>query len=425
MSLSIRKVLKPPAVILFTFGAVVALALGLGRVFGFWEPPSPEGRTEEEQRELRARQRIVQKVIASMGEKNLLILPGPAPAGVAFGSGSVMTLTPQDADAIRRHCPAVKDVAVIVRARTEVKFGDKNWVPLFIYGTTPSYLDIREWKDLEEGKPFSDEDVQKKARVCLVGQTIKSELFKGQSPLEREVRIQNVAFQVVGVLKARGANVMGLDQDDVVLAPWTTIKARVSGNQGNTPPEKTTTPATVKAGGLDTLYPKVDPLDTYPAEKALLANIDQILVGAKSSDDVKPANRQITDLLRQRHHIKPGQPDDFSVRDLTEIIRALRSSPAKEPPPEPIARMVHYSGRVQGVGFRATAVEIANGFPVTGWVKNLDDGRVQLLVEGPEDPVKKFLSAIRMHWGKNIEKEQVEEKKASGEFKDFSIRRQR
>jgi hypothetical protein len=326
MSLSTRKVLKLPAVILFTFGALVALALGLGRVFGFWEPPSPEGRTDEEQRELRARQRIVQKVIASMGENNLLILPGPVPGGVA--SGSVLTLTPQDADAIRRDCPAVKDVAVIVRARTEVKFGDKKWVPLFIYGTTPSYLDIREWKALEEGEPFTDEDVRKKARVCLVGQTVKSELFKGQSPIGREVRIQNVAFEVVGVLKARGANVMGLDQDDIVLAPWTTIKARVSGTQVNTPPEKTTTPATVKVGSLDTLYPKVDPLSTVPAEKALLANIDQILVRAKTNDDVKPANRQITDLLRQRHHIKPGQPDDFSIRDLTEIIRALRSSPA-------------------------------------------------------------------------------------------------
>jgi ABC-type antimicrobial peptide transport system permease subunit len=328
MSLSTRKVLKPPAGILFIFGAVVALALGLGQVFGFWEPPSPEGRTDEEQRELRARQRIVQKVIASLGENNLLILPGPAPGGVAFGSGSVMTLTPQDAEAIRRDCPAVKDVAVIVRARTVVNFGDRNWVPLYIYGTTPSYLDIREWQDLEEGKPFTDEDVRKEARVCLVGQTIKSELFKDRSPLGREVRIQNVGFKVVGVLKARGANVMGLDQDDIVVAPWTTIKARVSGNQGNTLPEKTTAPATIKAGDLDTLYPKVDPLSTYPVEKARLANIDQILVRAKSSDDVKPANRQITDLLRQRHHIKPGQPDDFSIRDLTELIRALRSSPA-------------------------------------------------------------------------------------------------
>lgn len=96
---------------------------------------------------------------------------------------------------------------------------------------------------------------------------------------------------------------------------------------------------------------------------------------------------------------------------------------AEEPAKKPIARMVHYSGRVQGVGFRATAVEIAKGFPVTGWVKNLADGRVQLLVEGNEEPVKNFLEAIRKRWGKNIDKEQIEEKQPSGDHKDFSVRR--
>ena len=85
--------------------------------------------------------------------------------------------------------------------------------------------------------------------------------------------------------------------------------------------------------------------------------------------------------------------------------------------------MIHYSGRVQGVGFRATAVEIARDHPVTGWVKNLADGRVQMYVEGPEEAVQKFQKAIRKHWGKNIEKEQVEEKQPAGKFKNFSIMR--
>jgi hypothetical protein len=311
------------------FGTVVALALGLGWGLGFLgaEPPEPRAAKEQLERELRARELAVRKVIASMGANTLLILPGPAsPAGATFAS--VLTLTPEDADAIRRDCPAVHSAAVVVRARTEVKFGEKSWVPLYIYGTTPSYLDVREWRDLQEGKSFTDEDVRKEARVCLVGQTIKSELFKDQSPVGREVRIQNVAFKVVGVLGARGANVMGLDQDDIVLAPWTTIKARVSGTQGNTSPEKTPAPATGKVASVDTLYPKVDPLYPAPAVKARFANVDQVLVRAKSSDDVTPANRQITELLRQRHHIKPGQPDDFSIRDLTELIRALRAAPA-------------------------------------------------------------------------------------------------
>jgi acylphosphatase len=90
---------------------------------------------------------------------------------------------------------------------------------------------------------------------------------------------------------------------------------------------------------------------------------------------------------------------------------------------EVIGRLVHYSGQVQGVGFRATAAEIARDFPVKGWVKNLDDGRVELLVEGKENEVDKFLDAIRARWKDNIEKVQVETQKPTGEFKGFSIRR--
>ena len=97
--------------------------------------------------------------------------------------------------------------------------------------------------------------------------------------------------------------------------------------------------------------------------------------------------------------------------------------PKKEPAGKPIARMVHYTGLVQGVGFRATTADIARGHPVTGWVKNLPDGRVQLLVEGQEEAVKKFLEAVRARWKRNIDKEQTEERKPTGEYRDFSIRR--
>src|SRR5271165_130274 len=171
----------------------------------------------------------VQKTIASMGANNLLVMPGTASSGgVTFGSGSVITLTPQDSEAIARECPSINSVATVVRARTQATFANKNWVPLYIYGTTPSFLDVREWTDLEEGEPFTDADVRNQTRVCLVGQTIKHELFNDQSPVGREIRMQNVGFRVIGVLSSRGANMMGLDQDDIILAPWTSIKARVS-----------------------------------------------------------------------------------------------------------------------------------------------------------------------------------------------------
>src|SRR5262249_38828154 len=155
-----------------------------------------------------------------------------------------------------------------------------------------------------------------------------------QSPIGREIRMQNVAFRVVGVLSPRGANMMGLDQDDIVLAPWTAIKARVSSsvlanvNQSSAMATNTTTSATVNAatsvnslnqtypGTQTSVYPTVDPLRgvDYP-QQARFTNIDQILVQAASTEEIHLAIRQITDLLHERHHIKPGQPDDFSVRD--------------------------------------------------------------------------------------------------------------
>src|SRR5208282_495990 len=105
---------------------------------------------------------------------NLLVMPGTASSGgVSFGSGSVITLTPQDADAIAKFCPAAESVATVVRARTQVTFANKNWVPINIYGTTPAFLDVREWNDMDEGEPFTNSDVLNGARVCLVGQTIK------------------------------------------------------------------------------------------------------------------------------------------------------------------------------------------------------------------------------------------------------------
>ena len=120
-----------------------------------------------------------------------------------------------------KECPEVEAVSPIVRARTQVIFGNKNWVPLYIYGAKPSYLDARDWTNLQEGVPFTDGDVSSGNQVCMIGQTIVRELFGGRSPLGREIRIQNVSFKVIGVLQRKGANMMGMDQDDIVLAPWT------------------------------------------------------------------------------------------------------------------------------------------------------------------------------------------------------------
>jgi len=289
----------------------------------------------------------VQKTIASMGANNLLIMPGTAASGgVTFGSGSIITLTPQDSDAIARECRSINSVATVVRTRTQATFANKNWVPLYIYGTTPAFLDVREWTDLEEGEPFTDADVRNQTRVCLVGQTIKHELFNDQSPVGREIRMQNVSFRVIGVLSSRGANMMGLDQDDIVLAPWTSIKARVSSSVLTNVNQATasaavgsSTTATVNAattvnslnqsypGSSDSVYPTIDPLRPidYP-QQTRFPNIDQILVRASTTEEIPFAIREITDLLHERHHIKVGQPNDFAVRDMTEMSKALGSA---------------------------------------------------------------------------------------------------
>jgi ABC-type antimicrobial peptide transport system permease subunit len=285
----------------------------------------------------------VKQTIASMGANNLLVMPGTASSGgVSFGSGSVVTLTPQDAEAILRECPAVDAVAPVVRARTQVVYGGRNWVPMYIYGTTPAFLEVRDWEDMEEGEPFTDRDVLGGTKVCLLGQTLVRELFGDESPVGKEVRVQNVTFRVVGVLRRKGANMMGLDQDDILLAPWTTIKYRVAGVSAATANQSAaaaTQPGSVSVSvnSLSALYPTASyQALIYPQasvneaadtpQPVRFTNVDQIMARAASAPEIRTAIRQITDLLHERHHIRTGQPDDFSIRDMTEMSMALAST---------------------------------------------------------------------------------------------------
>lgn len=276
------------------------------------------------------------KTIASMGANVLVIRPGAASSGgVTFGAGSATTLTPEDSEAILRECPAVKNAAPMVRARTQVVYGGRNWIPTYIYGTTVAYLDIQNWGELAEGEPFSDRDVMNGNKVCILGQTLVRELFEGESPIGKEVRLQNVAFRVVGVLPAKGANMMGLDQDDIILAPWTSIKYRVTGSSLTTSQSSGSSVGTSdKVNTLSNLYPGGSAL--YPARSAIqeanqpmpvrFANIDQIMASAQSAAEIETAIDQITSVLRERHRIRPGEADDFNIRDLTEVTKMLSST---------------------------------------------------------------------------------------------------
>ncbi len=280
----------------------------------------------------------IQQTIASMGANNLLIMPGTASSGgVSFGAGSVVTMTPQDGDAILKECPAVGSVAPVVRARTQVVYGNHNWVPMYIYGTTPSFLEVRDWTNLAEGEAFTERDVRNSSKVCLLGQTLVRELFGGRSPIGKEVRVQNVAFKVIGVLQKKGANMMGMDQDDILLAPWTTIKYRVTGSSLANTNQSSAAASGTQVNTLNQIYPNTQqslypvPSDTQQADTpqpVRFANVDQILAAARSGSQVPAAIRQITQLLHERHHIRPGDPDDFTIRDMTEITKTMSSTTA-------------------------------------------------------------------------------------------------
>jgi ABC-type antimicrobial peptide transport system permease subunit len=276
----------------------------------------------------------IQKTVASMGAASLMVFPGQASsAGVSFGGGSTMTLTPQDAEAIARECPAVRAVAPIVRSRTQIVYGNRNWVPQNMQGTTPAYLEVREWP-LVDGEAFSDRDVRNASRVCLLGLTLQRELFGEESPVGKEIRVNNVGFKVVGVLGPKGANTWGSDQDDTLIAPWTTIKYRVSGQRmdaGNASAASSGSSSQQQTNTLSKTYPGTGP-QLYPpsspnsALSVRFQNIDQIMASAVSTEQMQDAVQQITDLLRERHRLRPDEPDDFVVRDMSEMTQALSST---------------------------------------------------------------------------------------------------
>jgi ABC-type antimicrobial peptide transport system permease subunit len=277
----------------------------------------------------------IQQAISSMGANVLLVVPGTAASGgVSFGAGSVTTLTSEDCEAILRECPSVRSAAPAVRARTQVVYGNRNWVPSSIYGTTPAFMDVGNWT-LAEGDPFTDRDVLNANKVCLLGQTLVRELFQGESPIGKEIRVKNVSFRVAGVLSAKGANMMGMDQDDILLAPWTTIKYRVTGSTLETANQSASGGSGTSVNTLSNLYPGGQP-SLYPERSEIqaadnpmpvrFANIDRIIAAAQDSDKIRAAIQQMTAVLRERHRIRPGESDDFNIRDMTEMIKTLSST---------------------------------------------------------------------------------------------------
>ncbi len=226
--------------------------------------------------------------ISSMGSNLLIILPGATTAGgVRMGAGTQPTLTTGDAEAMQRECPAVSDVAPVLNGVAQVVYGHQNW-STGVVGTTPSMLTVREWP-LASGRPFTDQDVKSATKVCLLGQSVVDNLFGDMEPVGQSIRIKNVPFIVIGVLARKGQSPQGQDQDDTIYVPVTTAQKKLFG---------TSFPGMVRI----------------------------IMVKAKSTEDLAPAEKQVNELLRQRHHIGPKQENDFTVRNLTQIMQTAEQS---------------------------------------------------------------------------------------------------
>ena len=279
--------------------------------------------------------RAIQQTISTMGASIVQIDPsGTSVGGVNTGAGGKVTLKPADCEAILRECPSVRWAAPSVDCRMQVVYGNRNWVPRNILGTTPAFLQIRDWA-VEEGSPFTDRDVLRAASVCLIGQTPARELFQGVSPIGKTVRVSNVSLRVVGVLSRKGANMVGMDQDDFFVAPITTVKFRLSSIRMVASRNAAASSGPNQVNSLNQVYPDQQ-LQLYPARSALemadtpqmtrFFDLDDIWVSAISPQDVPLVINEITYLLRERHRQQEGEPDDFRIRDLTEISETLAST---------------------------------------------------------------------------------------------------
>ncbi|MFL6584517.1 MAG: ABC transporter permease [Chthoniobacterales bacterium] len=227
----------------------------------------------------------VQAQIASLGQNVILVFSGSTTAsGIRTGWGGAGTLKIEDAEAIRREVPDVIGVSEEVVSTAQVAAGNQNWMTR-VLGESADYIDIRQWP-LADGAPFTDQDVRSANKVCVIGKTTASQVFGNDDPVGQALRVKNVPFIVTGVLTPKGLSAQGPDQDDVVIMPYTSAMKRIAG--GTT-----------------------------------LRNVN---VQVASASDLAPAQQQITSLLRQRHNIRSGRDDDFTVRNQQEIAEAATAT---------------------------------------------------------------------------------------------------
>jgi len=220
----------------------------------------------------------VEAQIASLGQNVILIFSGSTTAsGIRTGWGGAGTLKIEDAEAIRREIPGVVAVSEEVRSITQVAAGNQNWSTQ-VLGESAEYFDIRQWP-LADGAPFTPQDVRSANKVCVVGRTTATQIYGNENPVGQLLRIKNVPFVITGVLTPKGLSPQGVDQDDIVIMPYTSAMKRVVGG----------------------------------------TTLRGMNVQIGDATEMSAAQQQIIALLRQRHNIRPGRDDDFTVRTQQEI----------------------------------------------------------------------------------------------------------
>jgi len=228
----------------------------------------------------------IQSSIESMGSNMITIFPSNGQMGGVRQSGSSMqTLKLEDYEALKKDCRHISDISPLVNSSGQAIYGSNN-APTSIYGVTADYLNVTKYK-LKSGKLFSEKDVLRNAKVCVIGQTVVENLFsENENPIGKYIRFKNIPIQVVGILEEKGEGSMGNDQDDIVFAPYTSVQKRI----------------------------------------LAITHINRIVVSAKSDSETDAAIAEITEILRQRHNIQGIDPNDFNVRSQKEMLTMMSST---------------------------------------------------------------------------------------------------
>ena len=282
----------------------------------------------------------VQAQISNFGTNLLFVSAGAQNVGgVRSGTGynGTNTLTEDDLQAIQREVPSISMISPMVNSRSQLVVGNQNW-NTSIQGVSEQLPGIRKWT-IDSGEFFTDADVRSSARVIVLGQTVVDNLFSGMDPVGQSVRVMNLPFRVVGVLGRKGQDPQGRDQDDIAFAPYTTVQKKLLGNN----------------------------------------RIQVAYVSAISADATYTAQLQITDLLRQRHKLSGNQPDDFTVRNMSDVAEAAN---------ETNSIMTWLLGSIAGVSLLVGGIGIMNIMLVSVTERTREIG-VRLAIGARSSAVKK------------------------------------